>query len=90
MALPKWTKKDLLEMDELGYWIIPCKDEQEAIDIKDICKKYGRCAQNGRIFNRDNEEIFFVLTKDRGAKKGDKPVPLTELENKRLKVIKND
>ena len=45
MALPKWTKKDLLEMDELGYWIIPCKDEQEAIDVKDICKKYGRCAQ---------------------------------------------
>lgn len=89
MALPKWTKKDLIEMDEEGYWIIPCKDEDETNEVKSICKKYGRCAQSGRIFNKDNEEIFFVCTKDRGGKKGDKPTPLVELA-KREMVIKND
>lgn len=89
MALPKWTKKDLQDMDELGYWIIPCNSEKETYEVKSLCKKYGRCAQNGRIFNREGKEIFFVVTKERGGKKGDKPTPLVEL-SKREMVIKND
>lgn len=76
MSLPKWTKKDLQDMDELGYWIVPCKSEAEALEIKTACKLRGKCAQCGRIFNKENKEIFFVLTKDRGAKKGDKPTPI--------------
>lgn len=89
MALPKWTKKDLQDMDELGYWIIPCDNEEKTYEVKALCKKYGRCAQNGRIFNREGKEIFFVLTKERGGKKGDKPTPLVELDKKEV-VIKND
>ena len=88
MSLPKWTKKDLLEMDEEGYWIVPCADENEANEVKALCRKYGRCAQNGRIINKEGKEIFFVVTKDRGGKKGDKPTPLTELANKEM-VINN-
>lgn len=89
MALPKWTKKDLIEMDELGYWIIPCDSEEETVEVKSLCKKYGRCAQNGRIINLEGKEIFFVLTKERGGKKGDKPTPLTELAKQQM-VITND
>lgn len=89
MALPKWTKKDLQDMDELGYWIIPCDNEEKTYEVKALCKKYGRCAQSGRIFNREGKEIFFVLTKERGGKKGDKPTPLVELDKKEV-VIKND
>lgn len=89
MALPKWTRKDLELMNDEGYWIVPCKDENETIEVKSLCRKYGRCAQNGRIINDEGKELFFVCTKDRGGKKGDKPTPLTELANRDM-VIKND
>jgi len=82
MALPKWSKDELKDYDERGYWIIPCESEDEALSVKDICKKYGRCAQAGRTFNKEGKEINFVLTKDKGTKKGEKPTPLVELAKK--------
>lgn len=78
MALPLWTKKDLEHYDSLGYYIVPCADEEEAQKIKTLLKEHKRCAQPGRILNKKNKEFFFVVTKERGAKKGDKPTPLVK------------
>ena len=65
MALPKWTKKDLQEMDALGYKVVVCEDEKEALEVKQVLKQNKRCAQAGRIFNKEGKEIFFVCTKER-------------------------
>lgn len=65
MALPKWTKKDLQEMDKLGYKIVVCEDEAETLEVKKVLKMNKRCAQAGRIINKEGKEIFFVCTKER-------------------------
>lgn len=65
MALQKWYKKGLLEMDKQGYKIVPCKSEKEAIKVKDIYKQNKRCSQAGYILNKHNEPVYFVLTKFR-------------------------
>ena len=72
MALPKWTKKDLQDMDELGYKVVPCDTEEKALEVKQVLKKNKRCAQAGRIINREGKTIYFVLTKERGATKSEK------------------
>ena len=64
MALPKWSKDELIDYGNRGYKICPCKSEEEANEIKAVLKENKRCAQAGRTF-KDNKESFFVLTKER-------------------------
>lgn len=72
MAMPKWNKKDLEFMDKEGYKIIPCDSENEAYDTKYSLRRDGKCAQAGRIINREGKEIFFVCTKERVKRNGGK------------------
>lgn len=76
MALPKWKVDELLDYKERGYWVVPCLNADEAVSVKDKYKSHGKCAQAGRIINKENQEVFFVLVKDYGAKKGDKLKPV--------------
>lgn len=66
--LPKWKKKDLQEVGSDGYKIYPAKDEQEALEIKQILKDNKRNAQAGyyqRDDNKDNPKEYFVVTRHR-------------------------
>lgn len=74
MTLPKWTVKDLKWADSKGYKIVKCKDEQETLAFMQALKYARRCVQGGRIFDKDNNEVFFVITKHRGkvGKTGEK------------------
>lgn len=65
MSLPKWSKNDLLSMKDSGYKIIKCDSELEAEDIKHTLRINRRCAQSGRIVDKDNNSVFFVVTKER-------------------------
>lgn len=69
MSLPKWSKKDLQYMDGEGYKIVPCENETEALQVKSTLRENGRCAQAGYIVNKENKDIYFVLTKERSKPK---------------------
>lgn len=77
MAVKKFNRKWLLEKDEEGYKIVPCKDENETEVVSKVLKANGRCARAGFCTNKDNKEIYFVVTKAKGAKKGD-PIDTVE------------
>lgn len=64
MNIQKYNKDQLKELDTRGYKIIPCKEDEQK-GIYDTLKADKRCARAGYIFNKDNEKIFFVLTKER-------------------------
>lgn len=68
MAIPKWTKKELEEKGKQGYKVVPCASEQEALEVKQVLKDNKRCAREGYVVNQEGKDIFFVLTKERGAK----------------------
>ena len=68
MALQRWNKKGLIWMGEQGYKVVPCKNEQEVSEIKNILKANKRCAQTGWIMNKENKVIYFVLTKQRNKR----------------------
>lgn len=65
MALPKWNKKDLEWMSNDGYKIVPCKDEEEALEVKRVLKVNNRCAQAGRYITESGKEKYFVCTRER-------------------------
>lgn len=67
MNVQKYNKEQLQELGVRNYKIIPC-DEKEQRDIYDTLKLNKRCARAGFIYNKDNEKIYFVLTKEREAK----------------------
>ena len=69
MQLAKWNEKDLRYMEQDGYKICKCKDEQEAIEIKDLLKQNNRCAQAGYILNSKNEKVYFAITRERKTSK---------------------
>lgn len=66
MKIPKWSKRDLTIMGAQGYKVVPCKDAEEVESVYTTLKENKRCAQVGHIVNRDNEVVFFVITKERG------------------------
>lgn len=68
MSLPKYYKKDLINMGNQGYKFIHCKTEEEALNLKSKLKSEGKCAQAGFVINREDKEIIFVATKERGNK----------------------
>lgn len=70
MSLPKWNKKDLEWMDNEGYKIIPCESESHAYEVKSRLRLEKKCAQAGRIINKEGKEIFFVCTKERVKRNG--------------------
>lgn len=79
MVLKKYSKKELKKFDEQGYMIVPCKDEGEALEVKMVLKDNKRCAQAGYIVNKENKDIYFVLTKKPSVKRG-RPAKVVESE----------
>lgn len=67
--LPKWKDTDLLIMQDDGYKICPCKDEDEALEVKKVLKENTKCAQAGYILDKEGNKKYFVITRDR-VKKG--------------------
>lgn len=70
MSLAKWNKKDLMQMKELGYSILKCDSEQDALKHMSKLRMSKRCAQAGRIKNSNDEDVFFVCTKERAVNGG--------------------
>lgn len=68
MRIPKWSKRDLKIMDAHGYKVVPCKDAEEVEGVYNYLKKNKKCAQVGYIVNRENVDVYFVITKERGSK----------------------
>lgn len=68
MRIPKWSKRDLKIMDEQGYKVVPCKNAEEVEEVYKVLKENKRCAQVGYIVNRENVDVYFVITKERGNK----------------------
>lgn len=64
-SLPKWTKKDLIFMQEDGYSIIPIETPEEALQLKNDLKYKSKCAQAGYVTNQYGKHICFVVTRDR-------------------------
>ena len=68
MNVQKYNKDQLKELSTCNYMIIPCREnEQESIYNK--LKSDKKCARAGFIYNKDNEKISFVLTKEKEVKK---------------------
>lgn len=65
MAIPKWSEKDLMWAKDEGFKIIKCSSEEEVEEIKHTLKMNKRCVRSGRIVNKENQDVFFVLTKER-------------------------
>lgn len=74
MALQKWYLKEFSRMKEAGYSVVPCKDGEEALQVKDVLVRNKRCAQAGYIVNKNDKQCFFVFTKKKAqtSPNGDK------------------
>lgn len=65
VSLVRWTKKDLIFMQEDGYSIVPVETPEETLKLKNYLKSKSKCAQAGYVTNQDRKHICFVVTRDR-------------------------
>lgn len=65
MEILRWSDRDLMIMKERGYKVCPCKDAEEVEAVYEVLKANKRCAQVGYRLSKDNQSMFFVLTKER-------------------------
>lgn len=70
MALDVWKKDELKEKGDEGYKVIVCKDENEAMSVRDRLKAEKKCARAGMVRNQDGNMVIFVLTKERVKRNG--------------------
>lgn len=59
----RYSKKELIAYRDKGYKVCPCKDAEEAMEVKQVLKANNRRAVVGN-YKKDDMIKYFVLTKE--------------------------
>lgn len=66
MSLYRYSKNELLEYGKKGYKMYVAENEADAVQVKQLLRKDGRCAIAGTYkVQKDGSIMYFVISKQK-------------------------